>query len=160
MAPKPVPSSSSRINDGGLERTQLWTTIVTTDNSQNTIVLSPPGTNDIVCGGVVYTGVDTLNPFAEATGAVGKADTNSINLTVDAGDAIIGISVDDLAGEDTYSGTGTWNRFGSHTGSGPDKISGSLAEQVFASSGQKDQDVDFNSNTPDFARTTKHQTGH
>ena len=138
--------TSQRIDDSGTERTELFTTIVTTTNTINTITINISPTSDIVCGGIVYTGVDTTNPVAEATGTFGTSSSSSLSLTVDADNAIVGIVLDAWNIVDIYSGTGTWNNQWDETNGGGNKFSGSSAEQVFTTAGLKTQTVDIGAN--------------
>ena len=137
------------------------TRIINTDISSLSIKVrwNPTSSSaDLVCGGIVYTGVDPITPVAEATGQTGSADFDSRTLTLAATqpkNAIIGISVDDNVQPDTYSGTGTWTRQWNEENGGSDKISGSSAEQVFTDSGAKIQTVTFNNNSPNFAHSWK-----
>lgn len=138
--------TSQRIDDAGTERTELFTTIVTTTNTINTITINVSPTSDIVCGGIVYTGVDTTNPVAESTGTFGTATSHSLSLTVDADNAIVSIVLDAWNIVDVYSGTGTWNNQWDETNGGGNKFSGSSAEQVFTTAGLKTQTVDIGAN--------------
>ena len=128
---------TERKNDGangGLAETSLWTTVITTTNTANTITVNLSGSSQHFCSALVYNGVDTTTPFNQATGDDQiNQQTIALALTpADTGQITTGVCVGEWnsAHLQTFDGTATGTNRHNAVQGGSDKFSYSVIDML------------------------------